>query len=286
MYNEKIEALIKAALADGVLTEKEKQILFKRAQEEGVDLDEFEMVLDAREIEAKNNRNVKKEINFDRIREIEKSLRVAYEKTQIKQQVTLFPGKTKAAIKANMELITKEDKRIIENGVNFVLSLSLKANDTEYNLAVINFIHSFFSLDFSEENLKDIIEGIQEGYISKNDFTMLSNLKGRKYAEHFYFLCQEFEKGITDSQILKELPLEYKQMADWINKFNLFVNKVKGIKRSLLCAKIAYWSFAILGTCAGWWEWWIIFILIFVGLSGFYIAKKLVFYINKSEIFK
>lgn len=51
MYNEKIEALIKAALADGVLTEKEKQVLFKNAQAQGVDLDEFEMVLDARLVE-------------------------------------------------------------------------------------------------------------------------------------------------------------------------------------------------------------------------------------------
>jgi hypothetical protein len=51
MYNEKIEQLIKAALADGVLTEKEKQVLFKRAQEQGIDLDEFEMVLDARLVE-------------------------------------------------------------------------------------------------------------------------------------------------------------------------------------------------------------------------------------------
>ena len=51
MYNEKIEQLIKAALTDGVLTEKEKQILFKRAQEQGIDLDEFEMVLDARLVE-------------------------------------------------------------------------------------------------------------------------------------------------------------------------------------------------------------------------------------------
>jgi hypothetical protein len=51
MYNEKIEALISAALADGVLTEKEKQVLFKRAQAEGIDLDEFEMVLDARLVE-------------------------------------------------------------------------------------------------------------------------------------------------------------------------------------------------------------------------------------------
>ena len=51
MYNEKIEQLINAALADGVLTEKEKQVLFKRAQEQGIDLDEFEMVLDARLVE-------------------------------------------------------------------------------------------------------------------------------------------------------------------------------------------------------------------------------------------
>lgn len=48
MYNERIEALISAALADGVLTEKEKQILLKNAKSEGIDLDEFEMVLNAR----------------------------------------------------------------------------------------------------------------------------------------------------------------------------------------------------------------------------------------------
>ena len=31
MYNEKIETLLNAALADGNITEKEKQILFKKA---------------------------------------------------------------------------------------------------------------------------------------------------------------------------------------------------------------------------------------------------------------
>lgn len=48
MYNEKLEALITAALADGVLTDKEKQILFKKAEAMGIDLDEFELVLDGR----------------------------------------------------------------------------------------------------------------------------------------------------------------------------------------------------------------------------------------------
>ena len=55
MYSEKMEQLIKATLADGVLTEKEKLVLFKRAQEEGIDLDELEVVLDARLVEMKKD---------------------------------------------------------------------------------------------------------------------------------------------------------------------------------------------------------------------------------------
>ena len=39
MYNERIENLINAALADGELTDKEKQILFRNAQEQGIDLE-------------------------------------------------------------------------------------------------------------------------------------------------------------------------------------------------------------------------------------------------------
>lgn len=56
MYSEQIEKLIELALADGELTEKEKQILFKRAEAEGIDLDEFEMVLEARVFEKTKNK--------------------------------------------------------------------------------------------------------------------------------------------------------------------------------------------------------------------------------------
>ena len=44
-----------------MLTEKEKQVLFKRAQEEGIDLDEFEMVLDARLVELQKAEKEKAE---------------------------------------------------------------------------------------------------------------------------------------------------------------------------------------------------------------------------------
>ena len=55
MYNEQIENLIQLALADGELTEKEKQILFKKAEAVGIDLDEFEMVLDAKLFEKQQS---------------------------------------------------------------------------------------------------------------------------------------------------------------------------------------------------------------------------------------
>lgn len=48
MYNKEVEELIDAALIDGEITEKEKQILFKKAKSFKIDKDEFEMVLDAR----------------------------------------------------------------------------------------------------------------------------------------------------------------------------------------------------------------------------------------------
>lgn len=55
MYNEQLEKLIEMALMDGEITEKEKQVLFKKAEGMGVDLDEFEMVLDARLFEKKKS---------------------------------------------------------------------------------------------------------------------------------------------------------------------------------------------------------------------------------------
>jgi hypothetical protein len=63
MYNEKLDKLIEMALMDGELTEKEKQILFKKAESFGVDLDEFEMVLDSKLFEVKQTVNAAESSN-------------------------------------------------------------------------------------------------------------------------------------------------------------------------------------------------------------------------------
>ena len=48
MFSQRLEALIKSAFQDGVLTQKEKEILIRRAEKEGEDPDEFEMLLNER----------------------------------------------------------------------------------------------------------------------------------------------------------------------------------------------------------------------------------------------
>ena len=63
MYDERLEQLIDAALTDGELTEKEKQILFKKAESLGIDLDEFEMVLDARLHKSRKDKPVQTEVS-------------------------------------------------------------------------------------------------------------------------------------------------------------------------------------------------------------------------------
>lgn len=48
MLTPELEQLVEFALEDGELTEKERSVLMKKAQEAGMDLDEFEMILNAK----------------------------------------------------------------------------------------------------------------------------------------------------------------------------------------------------------------------------------------------
>lgn len=53
MFSKELEEVIEAALADGVITEKERAVLHKRAAAEGVDPDELDIVIDGRLAKAK-----------------------------------------------------------------------------------------------------------------------------------------------------------------------------------------------------------------------------------------
>lgn len=55
--NPELEKFIDLTLIDGVLTEKEKKIIYKKAQESGFDLDELEVILEAKLYQKKQSEN-------------------------------------------------------------------------------------------------------------------------------------------------------------------------------------------------------------------------------------
>lgn len=55
MYSKELEEIIEAALADGVLTDKERAVLYKRAKAEGIDIDEFEIIIEGRLAKARKH---------------------------------------------------------------------------------------------------------------------------------------------------------------------------------------------------------------------------------------
>lgn len=55
MLTPELEQLIQYAIKDGTLTDKERTVLMRKAQESGMDLDEFEMILEGKLLELKAN---------------------------------------------------------------------------------------------------------------------------------------------------------------------------------------------------------------------------------------
>lgn len=60
MYSEQLEALIKSILADGKITEKERAVLHKKAEAEGVDVDEIDVYVDGLLTQMDNNGKIVK----------------------------------------------------------------------------------------------------------------------------------------------------------------------------------------------------------------------------------
>lgn len=85
MYSEQLEQLIKSVIADGVITEKERAVLHKKAASEGVDEDEIDVYIDG--LVAQMKPTVKQEQKFD-LKYLNKSLNKSKKDTY-----TVYEGK-------------------------------------------------------------------------------------------------------------------------------------------------------------------------------------------------
>lgn len=61
MYDEQLEKIIELALVDGIVTEKEREIILRKAEKLGLDIDEVEMYLENRISSLTNNSKTKEE---------------------------------------------------------------------------------------------------------------------------------------------------------------------------------------------------------------------------------
>ena len=126
MYSEQLEKLIEASLMDGELSEKEKRVLFKRAETEGVDLDEFEILLDAQLMKAKKTKEVKQTQQTQQPQQAQENLKPSRKKignvllcpacgASVQGGVAVCPecGHVFNNVEANLS-VTKLDERLSE----------------------------------------------------------------------------------------------------------------------------------------------------------------------------
>lgn len=174
MYNEELELLIEAALADGELTEKEKQILFKKAQSFGIDLDEFEMVLDARLLKKK-----KEEQSISIVNDSEKH-RNLYETNRSVTELT-----------NRINAIYAECEQKKENGgykaSGFLKSLDSNENEDERFqedlTKKVKIAIELFPIPNSKEELLDLLQYIQPKVQTPDRKDPNTNVWKQKYIE-------------------------------------------------------------------------------------------------------
>ena len=87
MYSEQLEQLIKSVIADGVITEKERAVLHKKAASEGVDEDEIDVYVDG--LVAQMKPSLKSEPNID-MRFVNKSVMYVSVSSSLTVVLSLF----------------------------------------------------------------------------------------------------------------------------------------------------------------------------------------------------
>lgn len=187
IYNEKIEALADVALEDGVLTDKERDLLLRKAQQSGIDPDEFEMVLDSRLAKMQKEKKAKAQAFAQENKEVQGAKR----KSRKGLLITIFVivglvgiGGAVWAFKANSEKQEKAETAINNNDLttayNIMKDLVYIKNDLaelyirkcfELNeIEKVEMIYNSLS-DDNKKSIRSIVQKEAETAISNNNLS-------------------------------------------------------------------------------------------------------------------
>ncbi len=147
LFSARLEALINSALQDGVLTEQEKAILKKRAEAEGEDWDEVEMIISARLAEKQR------------------------EKTETKENIPHTTSQTQKVVK---EAKYPQENRNSDNQI--VGSLVMASND-EKTLVIQEGIIQINQNDYNFSHIENVIFPSTLKVIGSRAFEKCNNLE-------------------------------------------------------------------------------------------------------------
>ena len=160
-----LETLIAAALVDGIVTDKERAILCKKVKEAGGDVDEFEMLLDARIYEAqqKNQTSASTEVvNQPAIHSIE-------QKTQeeVNTSNVATPEQPKSEASTTSEARKRDKADYLFNGKVYTKKVQLVHDLVLHHLSLHpNLTHEQLKKDFYCQKNMDVMFMSYEMYLS------------------------------------------------------------------------------------------------------------------------
>ncbi len=191
IFSDRLEALIAAALQDGLLTDKERELLKRRAEKEGEDWDEVEMIIEARLAEMQTEKEIvsaatpqmdaielkdANELNNEGLRyynsqNYEEAVKRCFKAADVHEKTNIFEGKH----------YKKEKNIVIPEGVTVIAAHTCSGFEELENLTLPSTLVTIEKFAFNEcPKLKTV------------DFTRCKHLK--EIGERAFAYCEKLEK--------------------------------------------------------------------------------------------
>ena len=203
IFSDRLEALIASALQDGVLTDKERELLKRRAEKEGEDWDEVEMIIEARLAEMQTEKEIvsaatpqidaielkdANELNNEGLRyynspNYEEAVKRCFKAADVHEKTNIFEG----------DYYKKEKNIVIPEGVTVIAAYTCKDFEELENLTLPSTLVTIEKFAFYNcPKLKTV------------DFTRCKHLK--EIGDKAFGYCKKLEKII--------LPVSLEEIGD------------------------------------------------------------------------
>lgn len=264
MYNEKLENLINAALAKGVLSDSDKELIIKTAESEGINQVEIELVLEERfaDIEFMRdeislfkaddvNSGVQEE-SYNDLSSIISRLRANYDAIYLTKVDSVFRTYTKTGKRGEYHDVTRFDERATNEAKKSYL-LALYPKTKVETLATLIFLSSFLP------SCNEVVKGVSTiEEVANKKFRSVYDEAKTKYNSDTFFM-QKLEDIRNDYNGL------YDRLIQEIANIDKKLKKRKVINiviSSILLLEWLFFSVWLIGIEE--WDWWWGFVLCFV----------------------